>query len=1055
MNYFLNLPVWKKLLLVLLIVGLFPLAIVATQSITHSKSIIEERVFNQLEAVRTVKANEVSRYFELVEKQMETLSSNPAVINAASRLPKAFSTFRSDTAEALPAPELQKQAVTSYYKKQFAVQYQDINSENIDVSSMYSGLDADSWALQYQYIAANSHDLGYKDALEKASDNSQYSNIHSSIHPMLRKFLKTYGYYDIFIADPVTGDILYSVYKELDYTTSLIDGPYADSSIGEVFQKAQSLTGPEQTVMADFRPYRPSYDAPASFMASPIFKGKEKVGILIFQMPLERMNDIMGEHTGMGDTGETYLVGSDFLMRSDSYRNPDRFSVSASFKDPVNGKAEAPPIDEALAGETGTKVTSNYLGKSVLSAYMPIKVGDFQWAVVAEKGLDEAFAPATDLKILILRDALICTLAVIGIAILFARLISAPIKNMMNAIVSAEKTGSFGSKVNYQNEDEIGQMAKAFDSFLDSLSGMFSETNEVLREASKGNYTSRISDNYHGDMKLSCDGVNTAINTIDQAQQKQLLQQQELEKAAEQTRLKQLEVEEASKAAELRAQEADESATRATEAAQEANRVRQALDVADTAVLMSDADNKIIYTNQAMARIFHSIAEHVPALSPESITGTDISVFSDNNSGALLSKVIQNSRSTLFTIARFTFSVSATPIIDGKDKVGTVIEWKDRTEEVDIEKEIDNVINEVASGNFSVTLPTENKEGFFLSLAQGLNTLTGTTKTVITEAASVVQAIADGDLTNKISADYTGTFAVLTNSINQTTDKLVDVISQINEAADQVSAGAREIETGICDLSDRTEQQAASLEETASSMNEMTTSVIANASKTDQANQMSEDAEKRATEGGEVVKKAIGAMQSINSSSKQIADIIGVIDEIAFQTNLLALNAAVEAARAGDQGRGFAVVASEVRTLAQRSSAAAQEIKDLINDSVEKVRIGTELVNHSGESLGELVESVEQVSRIISELSQASTQQDTRIRQVNSAIIHMDEMTQQNSALAEEATASIENVASQAYTMAKSVGFFTTGGGKGQTSAGALANSAMNQGSFLKTGTGR
>ncbi|MEK9765791.1 MAG: methyl-accepting chemotaxis protein, partial [Thalassolituus sp.] len=233
------------------------------------------------------------------------------------------------------------------------------------------------------------------------------------------------------------------------------------------------------------------------------------------------------------------------------------------------------------------------------------------------------------------------------------------------------------------------------------------------------------------------------------------------------------------------------------------------------------------------------------------------------------------------------------------------------------------------------------KEGFFLSLAKGLNSITGTTRGVIHDAASVMQAISEGDLTKKLQGNYAGTFAELTQSINTTCSKLVSVMSNINEAAQQVSSGAREIEAGIIDLASRTEQQAASLEETASSMNEMLAGVTRSTKNAATADNMAKAAETRASEGGRVVQLAVESMQAISSSSNQIADSIGVIDEIAFQTNLLALNAAVEAARAGEQGRGFAVVAQEVRQLAQRSSQAAKEIKDLINNSVEKVENGT------------------------------------------------------------------------------------------------------------------
>ena len=262
---------------------------------------------------------------------------------------------------------------------------------------------------------------------------------------------------------------------------------------------------------------------------------------------------------------------------------------------------------------------------------------------------------------------------------------------------------------------------------------------------------------------------------------------------------------------------------------------------------------------------------------------------------------------------------------------------------------------------------------------------------------------------------------------NTTADKLTDVINRINSSATLVASGAEEISQGNADLSQRTEEQASSLEETASSMEEMTSTVRQNADNAKVANDLAEETCEKAIQGGEVVNRAVTSMSAINESSKKIADIIGVIDEIAFQTNLLALNAAVEAARAGEQGRGFAVVAGEVRNLAQRSAGAAKEIKELIRDSVAKVTDGSVLVNESGETLREIVSSVQRVTQMISDITEASEEQSAGIEQVNKAVSQMDEMTQQNAALVEEASAAGESMAEQANEMRRLLHFFSLG----------------------------
>ncbi|WP_051278824.1 methyl-accepting chemotaxis protein [Chitinilyticum aquatile] len=339
--------------------------------------------------------------------------------------------------------------------------------------------------------------------------------------------------------------------------------------------------------------------------------------------------------------------------------------------------------------------------------------------------------------------------------------------------------------------------------------------------------------------------------------------------------------------------------------------------------------------------------------------------------------------------------------------------------------EIQQLVDAAANrGDFSNKLTLAGKQGYTLTLAELLNKLSATTEAGLNDVTRVAGALAEGDLTQRITAQYAGLFDQTAQGINGTVDHLKQLVGEIVQAASQINTAAGEIAEGNMDLSRRTESQAASLEETASSMEELTSTVKQNAENAQQANQFAIGAREVAGKGGAVVGQVVETMQSISDSSRKIVEIISVIDSIAFQTNILALNAAVEAARAGEQGRGFAVVASEVRTLAQRSASAAREIKGLIGDSVEKVDGGARLVNQAGSTMQEIETSVKRVTDIMAEISAASIEQSAGIAQVNQAVCQMDETTQQNAALVEEAAAAAGSLREQAQVLSRAIAAF-------------------------------
>ncbi|WP_305803898.1 methyl-accepting chemotaxis protein [Stenotrophomonas sp. YIM B06876] len=456
-------------------------------------------------------------------------------------------------------------------------------------------------------------------------------------------------------------------------------------------------------------------------------------------------------------------------------------------------------------------------------------------------------------------------------------------------------------------------------------------------------------------------------------------------------------------------------------------RIRTALDDVTTNIMIADADLNILYANRSLFQMLekaeHDIRRDLPRFNTTTLIGSNIDSF--HKKPAHQRHVLGELRGThrgQISLGDHVLRQIINPVRDPDGALlGYVVEWADRTDEVAVEHELSRIVEAAGRGDLSGHIALEGKEGFLKQLSGQLNDLLETFTGSIGQVSGVLTALAKGDLTVRMEGDFEGVFARMRDDANTTIAQLTTIIGDIQGAASGINLAATEIASGNQDLSQRTEQQAANLEETAASMEELTSTVRQNAEHARQANQLAIGAASVASEGGAVVGQVVTTMSEIEQSSKKIADIISVIDGIAFQTNILALNAAVEAARAGEQGRGFAVVASEVRTLAQRSAGAAKEIKGLIDASVERVADGSALVRKAGQTMGEIVSSVQRVTDIMAEISAASQEQTTGIEQVSQTVMQMDETTQQNAALVEEATAAARSMEEQAHNLANAV----------------------------------
>nr|WP_168710920.1 methyl-accepting chemotaxis protein [Ningiella ruwaisensis] len=934
-----------------LLVGLLPLLLISIIATWLASSMTTDMANQNLEALKANKVVAIEKYGSTIVNQVLTASNDP---NTATNLKSVIRGFENAITQSLDKQSEQNtldealnrlgNELAQYYNNEFLPRYQTLNDgQGVDTNALISALNPEAILLQHAYIQNNPAPLGSKHEMFESALGNDYDSAHKLLHQSFKEYLERFGYYDIFLVDN-KGFVVYSVYKELDFATNLLTGPYASSGLGQAFQASLNLSSPDEYALIDYAQYTPSYEAPASFISSPVFDGNIRIGTLIFQMPLDAITAVMSERRGLGETGESYLVGEDMLMRSDSLKFPDSYSVDASFRDGRQVNTEA--VTLGLSGKSGVIEQVNYQNEPVISGFIPVKFGSLDWVLIAEIESGEAYAAVSKLRWIVIG---IC-LGVIGLVIYIAMRVSdkiiAPVDAMKAAMASIAENTDFSQRVQVQSKDEIGQSATSLNLLLEKLEVSIKETNDVVTAMSNGDFERQVESDFQGDLLTLKQGVNRSSKAMKQS-------------------------------------------------ISEVNRVVGALAKGDfntkiTAEMQGDLaslKDGVNTSADAVAEAIHHIMKLINAMSSGN--------FNYKANASLVGE----------------YDVLAKQADSAMSSIDSAL------------NQIDTVMADVANGKLSsrvsVALP-----GQLDDIKVKLNSSLDAVSNVFSETEQVLKSLSQGKLNKKIHTEFPGQFNILKVSANATVEKLTEVVYEIKQASVTVSAGAEDIASGNSSLSARTEQQASDLEQTAASMDEITSTVKHTADNAVHANNIASEAKQHAQTGGKVVKEAVVAMEEINQASARIADIISVIDSIAFQTNLLALNAAVEAARAGEQGRGFAVVASEVRNLAGRSANAAKEIKSLIEDTVNKVEAGSELVNKSGKTLADIIQEVDNVSSIVSEISTAANEQSVGISEIHKAIESLQMLTQQNTALVEEAAAASEELGSQAKGMNELMEFF-------------------------------
>jgi methyl-accepting chemotaxis protein len=922
-----------KLTVIILALAVIPMAGLTWFAYSGAKAQLEDLASEQMRTQVDLRAQQVEDYFSTVRNDVLALSESEMTRRALRQFEAAF-------AQMAPAPGASER-VDAFVADDFDGRYVERTGGSWGGKDGFaSRLEPAAVALQDVFIAANPAPLGEKDALISPEQRGAYADAHRLFHPIYRSHLQRQEYYDIFLVG-MDGRLVYSVYKELDYATNLMEGDFRDSGLAKAFRAARDAGEEGVAHVEDYARYAPSYEAPAMFISAPVRIEGETVGVAIVQVSLDRVSRIAGNPAGLSDGQDLVLVGADDGLRSDSRLAAETHTVAASF-------SEANPLRIPAMADGDDTLGVSPAGRPALLIEQVVSVGSgVDWRLRAYYETAVAFAPATRLFwVLSIAALVVGVLAVFASSFMASRFV-API-SYAQAVAERIAKLELDAAIRVTGNDEFARL-------LASLGVMQKELKERI--------------------------------------------------------------------------------DREREIATENARVRSALDVATSGMMIADADGKIVYVNPAVAKVLKdgeaAVRERQPDFRADRVMGSAFDPF-DGEPGQQRNLIVglKATHRARLSLGEMHFDLAATPVFDAAgQRIGTALEWQDRTADTNFRHQLRNVAQKAAAGILTARVEASASEDRYSELARIFNSLMDLTAQAIDEVQRTMAALAEGNLTVRSNAKMRGSFGELNSNANATAEALAQAIGEVQQAVGAISDAAAEIASGNMDLSKRTEQAAASIEETAAAMEEMTATIKQSAEHAQQAKQIATRAAEVAGDGGQTVEAVVRVMRDIEDSSRRMADITTTIDGIAFQTNILALNAAVEAARAGEQGRGFAVVAAEVRALAQRSATAAKEIAQLINESVTKIAEGANVAQRAGRTMSEIVGSSQKVADIIGEITAASIEQAKGLGEVNNAVTQMDQSTQANSALVEEMAASARSMNDQAHQLSEIASRFVLAGG--------------------------